>query len=238
MLYEHCFPDPHSLLPALLDFCVQALRDDLAAAPEVSCLLSGGNTPRSLYAQLAAADLPWQRITPAVVDERRVPIDDPASNEGLLRTIFRHNPVFLARLQGMAMAAYSADAAQADCEARYATLPLPWSLCLLGLGSDGHTASLFPQATGLREALQGQHLCQAITAHASRATGECRERLTLTVAGLRRARRLILYFTGPEKWQVYQTALRCHHGTEDTMRLPVAAVLQQTHAAVHIFYHP
>ena len=238
MLYEHCFSDPDTLLPALLDFCVQALREDLTTATAASCLLSGGTTPRSLYALLASADLPWHLITPALVDERRVPVTDQASNEGLLRTIFRHNPTFLARLQGMASHESSAIAAQRDCEARYAALPQPWSFCLLGLGSDGHTASLFPGASGLREALQGQHLCQAITAQPSTVTGNHTERLTLTLAGLRRARRLILYFTGAGKWQVYQTALRCHDKEDHRMQLPVAAVLQQTDAPVHIFYHP
>lgn len=234
MLHEHVFPDSAALLPALLQFCVETLRADLAAAPVVSCLLSGGTTPRRLYKHLAMADLPWQRIVPALVDERRVPVSDPASNEGLLRTIFAHNTDFLARLQGMYSPQDDARAAQAACEARYAALPLPWSFCLLGLGNDGHTASLFPEADGLLQGLEGRHLCQAITAQPSSVTGEHTERLSLTVSGLLRAQQLVLYFTGPEKWLVYQAALRCH--TVST--LPVSAVLQQHETPVHVFYHP
>lgn len=234
MLHEHVFSDPAALLPELLQFCLQALHEDLATAPEVSCLLSGGNTPRRLYEHLAVADLPWQRITPALVDERRVPVTDPASNEGMLRTIFKHNPQVLARLQGMQSAHTDTRAVQADCEARYAALPQPWSFCLLGMGNDGHTASLFPGAEGLLQGLTGEHLCQAITAQPSQVTGPHTERLTLTLAGLRRARRLVLYFTGKDKWQVYQDALHCHN----VSTLPVAAVLQQYATPIHVFYHP
>jgi len=234
MLDEQRFPDAATLLPALLDFCVEALRKDLSDAAEVSCLLSGGNTPRALYEHLSAAPLPWGRISPALVDERCVAPDHPASNEGLLRTIFRHNPAFLARLQGMVRPGMSPQEALLDCEQHYAALPQPWSFCLLGMGPDGHTASLFPEAMGLDAALTGSHLCQAIEARPSAVTGIHTQRLTLTLTGLQQARRLILFFTGEDKWQVYQAALHCH----DAAMLPVAAVLQQTCTPVHVFYHP
>lgn len=234
MLHEHLFPDETALLPALLAFCVQALQEDLAAAAEVSCLLSGGSTPRALYAQLSQAALPWERITPALVDERWVPVDDPASNEGMLRTMFRHNAQVLARLQGMKTAEANALEGQASCERRYRALPRPWSVVLLGLGRDGHTASLFPGAAGLGPALAGTDLCQAIHAVPSEVTGTHTERLSLTLAALCSARRLVLYFTGADKWQVYRTALHCH----DWATLPVAALLQQDRVPVHVFYHP
>jgi 6-phosphogluconolactonase len=234
MLHEHLFPDPATLLPALLEFCVQALREDLSGAAQATCLLSGGSTPRPLYERLATAPLPWDRIVPALVDERWVPPQDPASNEGLLRTIFRQTPGFADRLQGMYGSAADPAAGQAACEQHYAALPQPWSLCLLGMGNDGHTASLFPSAQGLQEALTGEHLCQAISAQASTVTGAHTQRMTLTLAALAQARRLVLFFNGHDKWQVYQAALRCH----DTAQLPVAAVLQLPDTPVHVFYHP
>lgn len=231
---EHLFPDQATLLPALLDFCVRALHEDLVEAAEVSCLLSGGNTPRPLYQQLGKARLPWERISPALVDERWVTVDDPASNEGMLRTIFRHNAPFLARLQGMKGQEASARDGQPACERRYAALPRPWSLALLGMGPDGHTASWFPAATGLDQALRGPQLCQAIAAPPSGVTGPHTERMTLTLPALQQARRLVLYFTGADKWQVYRNALHCHDWTS----LPVAALLQQDAIPVQVYYHP
>lgn len=234
MRTEHLFPDQDALFSALYTFCVEALLADLLTSAQVSCFLSGGNTPRPLYSRLAVAPLPWQRIHPALVDERWVPVSDPASNEGLLRDCFRNNPTFLDNLCGMKDSAVTAELAESACTARYAALPAPCSFSLLGLGNDGHTASLFPHAQGLAEALDCPAFCKAIKAEPSAVTGPNVERMSLTLSALLKSRRIILLFTGHEKWQVYQNALHSH----DKEALPVSAVLQQTATPVHVFHCP
>ena len=232
MRTEHLFPDQDALFTALYAFCVEALLGDLLTSAQVSCFLSGGNTPRPLYSRLAVAALPWQHIHPALADERWVAVSNPASNEGLLRDCFRDNQIFLDKLCGMKDAAEAAELAESACSARYAALPAPYSFSLLGLGADGHTASLFPHAEGLAAALESPAFCKAIKAQPSAVTGPNIERMTLTLASILKSRRIILLFTGHEKWQVYQDALHCH----DREALPASAVLQQTATPVHVFY--
>jgi 6-phosphogluconolactonase len=232
MLTEHHFNSKEDLFRDLLEFCVQALRSDLAESDAVSCFLSGGTTPAPLYEQLAQTDLPWQRIHPALVDERWVDTRGPDSNENLLRRCFNANPDFVANLVGMHVPGKSALQAEVTCNSRYATLPRPGSFCLLGMGLDGHVASLFPGATGLAEALSTTASCKAITARQSTVTGRHVERMSLTLSALLDCRRILLLFTGTDKWQVYQQALTC----KDAETFPVSAVLQQSTTPVHIFH--
>ncbi|HHX82076.1 MAG TPA: 6-phosphogluconolactonase [Pseudomonadaceae bacterium] len=234
MLHEHRFESAQALHEALYHHCCGALSRDLAQHERISILLSGGSTPLPLYRMLTTAALPWQRITPALVDERWVPTDDPASNEGKIRECFTDNPVLQRNLVGMFIPGSSAREAESQCNQRYAGLPQPASFCLLGIGSDGHTASLFPGAEGLATALDSVLPCQALQARPSPVTGPYLERMSLTLSGILATRQIILLFSGADKQRVYRQAL----SDANKLALPVAAVLQQTDVPIHVFYCP
>ena len=234
MKIEHLYQDKSTLFRALRDYCLQALRSDLLDHDEVTWFVSGGSTPVPLYRLLAQAPLPWNRVCTALVDERWVDTGHPASNEGMLRKTFDGNTALLQNLTGMMIPNHSAAGAEPQCNARYATMPPQHSLCLLGMGPDGHTASLFPGATGLREALSENKFCKAITAIPSEVTGAHIERMSLTLHAILSCKRVVLLFTGPAKWEVYEQALDCH----DSERLPVSAVLNQDAQSVDVFYSP
>lgn len=231
---EHLFSGRDAMYDALLSRCTDAIAQDLAAAKRVSLFLSGGNTPVPLYERLARAALPWDAVHPALVDERWVPPEHPDSNEGMLRKIFTDTGQFLQHLTGMYNGAGSALAAEMVCSEHYTQLPDPVSFCLLGMGGDGHTASLFPFAEGLREALETPAPCKAIRAQPSAVTGELTERMTLSLSGILRARRIFLLFTGEDKWRVYEQAL----ASRNPAGMPVAAVLQQDQRRIEVFYSP
>ncbi len=122
------------------------------------------------------------------------------------------------------------------CNQAYEQLPQPWTLCLLGMGSDGHTASLFPYAQGLEEALSAEAApaCVSIMAKPSEVTGDITERMSLSLAGILKAERIALIITGEEKRQVYQQAL----AGDDVAEMPVRAVLKQQNVPVDVYWAP
>jgi 6-phosphogluconolactonase len=252
MLTEHRCESLPALHQALLhwsqELLQRALRDELqdrlqdGLAPQdrqppqhqkpISVLLSGGNTPLPYYRELAQAVLPWDRIYLALVDERWVDRDDALSNERAIRAAFAANPAALQNFTGMKGAAGSATTGTEACNMRYSQLPWPPTLGVLGLGADGHTASLFPQAEGLEAALNAPQFCVPINARPTEVTGSCTERMTMSLEALLQSRHIALVFTGQQKWQVYQIA-RQH---EDT-RLPVSLVLQRA-KSLDVFWCP
>jgi len=202
-----------------------------AARGQAVLAVSGGRSPIPVFEALRALDLPWSQVTVTLVDERWVPDDHPDSNAGLVR---RH-----LLQEGAAAASFvpwydgSADpyAGQAHCEAALQALPLPFDVVLLGMGDDGHTASLFPDAPELAAAtdLTRDALCAAIMPPAAK-----QARLSLTRYALaRQSARLVLQWSGSAKREVFQRAVAA-----PTLALPVSLFLHQTSVPVDVWYAP
>jgi 6-phosphogluconolactonase len=152
--------------------------------------LAGGATPRPVYAALAAGGrLDWNRIDVFFGDERAVPPDDPASNYRMAReALLDPAGVPAARVHRMKAEEPDLERAAAD----YATeLPSALDLVVLGIGTDGHTASLFPGAPTLEERYR-------LVVPATGPT-EPRTRLTITPPVIQRARNVIVLATGTGK---------------------------------------
>jgi 6-phosphogluconolactonase len=233
MPIEHFFADRTALDVALAGRCLEIMQQGLLAHGDISILLSGGTSPLPLYRRLAAAPLPWTHIHPALVDERWVSPGHPASNESAIKTAFSSNPAALANFCGMYTADAPATEAAPGCSSRYSRLPAP-AFCLLGMGSDGHTASLFPQATGLAAAFASSRWCAAIAAHPSPVTGANTVRMTLTPWAILQAAHVLLLITGEEKRNVYARAL-AETSHEDC---PVSYFLHQQRRPVEVFWCP
>lgn len=121
-----------------------------------------------------------------------------------------------------------------ECNRRYTSLPSPYTLCILGMGADGHTASLFPNAQGLEAAINSSQYCSAITAIPSATTGKHLQRMTLTANAILNSKRIILLFTGEKKWATYQQA----KFTSSPNDLPLAIFLQQEKVDIDVYWAP
>lgn len=236
MIEEVFFDDRDSLFAALLQDCQQRLREAVALRGQASLLVSGGSTPQPLYQALAASDLPWQAITVALVDERWVSPDQAGSNEAFVRQQLLQSNAAAAQYIPSKNQHDTARAGIGECETAYQSLPRPFDLTILGMGPDAHTASLFPHAEGLDEAmdLNRHQLCAAIKARQSAVTGDLCERMTLSLYGLLQSRQLHLLITGEEKRAVYRSA----RASDNWRDKPISAVLQQPEVPVLVYWAP
>lgn len=166
--------------------------------------LAGGSTPRGLYACLAEAEFPWERIDWFWGDERRVPWDHPDSNYGMAwNTLLSKVAVDPGRV-------HPVETAFPDAPDRYETTlktvfgePCPrFDLILLGMGSDGHTASLFPGSAALEER---QRLVVA-----TQVPG-LGERITLTLPVLNHAASVMFLVSGRGKREALRAVLNPEH---------------------------
>jgi 6-phosphogluconolactonase len=188
------YPDREMMFLGLANIIAGQLADFLRREGRATFSVPGGTTPGPVFDTLSGVDLDWARVGVVLNDERWVPEDSPRSNTRLLRERL---------LVGRAAAAtliplYAATDTPEESLAALAEglVPhLPISVLLLGMGADMHTASLFPGADRLVEALSPQ--APPVMALRAEAAGE--PRITLTLPTLRTAMHVHLLITGPEK---------------------------------------
>ncbi len=142
---QHHYPDDGACDAALAAALADALQKSLAEKPRVTLALSGGRSPARVLPLLAAQPLDWQRVDVTLVDERRVPIDDADSNAGLVRQHFIEAGANAATLHPLWTGTLSVAAALDDTNHRLKAVQ-PADIAYLGMGPDGHIASLFPAA--------------------------------------------------------------------------------------------
>ncbi|MGY6276527.1 6-phosphogluconolactonase [Methylomonas sp. MgM2] len=236
MVKEFFFEQHHHLFTALAAECQDVLSEAISKYGVATLLVSGGNTPAPLYEALSKTELNWKKIKIALVDERWVSPDHSASNEALIKRTLLINNARAAEFIGMKTSARTAKSGQSETEENYRKLPQPFSLAIVGMGPDGHTASLFPHARGLTDALKPDYdqLTAAITAIQSSVTGPNTERITLTLSALLRTERIVILFTGEDKLAVFGAAQK--EGPVEDM--PIRALLHQDQVPVELYWAP
>jgi 6-phosphogluconolactonase len=230
-LRELRFADATAQTAALAADVIARLGAGLAAGREVSLAVPGGRSPVALFERLAQAPLAWQRVWVTLGDERWVDAGDAASNERLVREHLLRNAAGAARFVGLKNDARDPrSGAQASWSA-LGPVPRPFELVVLGMGEDGHFASLFPESPGSAVALDATQppACVAMVAPVPP-----RPRLSLNLAALLNARAVALLISGAAKWSVYERARQPGAVTE----LPVRALLQQQRVPVTVYWSP
>ena len=225
--HEH--RDEASWSAAIADSSADALRRDLATG-QARLLLSGGSTPAPAYRALANYGLDWARVRVALVDERWLPPGDADSNARLVQETVLQGRAAAAQLEPILIRDRGLDESVREAN-RHANAS---SVALLGMGPDGHTASLFPGARGLAEALASREDYVSVDAAGCAGAGNFPLRISLTPAGLARAHLRLLLVRGEAKRKLLERALA---GT-DTLELPVRALFTLPGAPLHIHWCP
>lgn len=216
----HTYHDRESLIAELVTQITSRLTAAIARNGQASLAVSGGSTPVPLFARLSTIDIPWQDIAVTLVDERWVATSDTDSNEHLVRTHLLQNRAAAAVFTGMKNPAKTASNGEAECTRDINKIHRPFDVLILGLGNDGHTASLFPGAEKLPQAteMNSGKICIGITPVTAP-----HERMTLTLPAILDSKKIFLHITGEAKKEVLEQALT--EGAAEEM--PIRFVLRQ-----------
>jgi 6-phosphogluconolactonase len=221
--------DQTALAKEAAERCSQIAQEAVARGGRFTIALSGGSTPKLLYSLLAAepysTSLPWRKTHVFWGDERAVPPGDHDSNFGMAKaTLLDRVPVPPERVHRMQAEGDDLDLAAREYEAKIASVfavpptgdPPSFDLILLGLGPDGHTASLFPHTEAVRERARW-----VVRNHVPKLNSD---RVTLTAPILNQASTVLFLVTGADKASAFQAVLE---GPADPERLP-AQLIQPT----------
>ena len=199
---------------AAADWIAAAIVETVAERGRCSLAFSGGQEPRPVYADLAHryADLPWDRVIACFGDERCVPMDHPESNYRMVNDLLLRT-VPIPAAQVLRMPGEEPDHAAA-ARAYEQVLPDPIDILLLGMGEDGHTASLFPHAPQLQE--------QERRVLPSESPAPPHARLTITPPVIASARRIAVLVTSGRKAEMLARAIE---GEYQPFAVPVQLAL-------------
>ena len=196
-----------------------------------SLVVSGGRSPVRLFEILRTQPLDWDRVCVALADERWVSPEDPGSNERLVRDFLLKDHAASARFLGLKNGAPTPDLGAVSAWETFARVPRPFDAVILGMGDDGHTASLFPRSPNLPNALNQAAAAACVGMWAPVAP---HPRLSLNLSALLDSRRVVVLIAGESKWRTYAAA--CSPGPVEDM--PIRAVLRQARTPVDVMWSP
>ena len=226
---EHIFETREEASIAAAERIRDAIAHRLELQKAATLVVSGGTTPARCFEELAHLDIEWGRVNVVASDDRWVPADHDDSNEALIRRSLLINGASMAGLLPFFKADTPIEVRCEELDKEIRFIPFPFACSLLGMGADGHFASLFPDADNLQEGLnlESQKLCLPVHTEASPYA-----RVSLTLAALSRSDEIVLLFFGDEKRKVFEKAIA------GNARYPVTRLLRQKRAPVHTYWAP
>ncbi|MBN1378061.1 MAG: 6-phosphogluconolactonase [Gammaproteobacteria bacterium] len=229
------FSDRQSMVEQLTAAITVQMQKAISERNRASLVVSGGETPKSLFTQLSRQRLEWDKVTITLADERWTDTSSVQSNEYLVRSTLLVNEAAEACFIGLKSDHDSATTAEKDCENALRAIESPFDVVLLGMGDDGHTASLFPGANRLSEALDMRSDLRVLAITPEPLPKQAPfERMSMTLPCLLNSRWMVLLIAGNDKLSVYNSAL----AGNDILKMPVRAVLQQSVTPVSSYWAP
>lgn len=221
MMQRNVYPDIECLSHAFAGYAAAILKNTLTRKSQATLVVPGGNTPRYYLPALAHSKLPWHHITVTLSDERWIDADHEQSNERLIKQhLMAHLPANNPFV-GLKTRHDTPFAAIDEIHQRLDHL-LPLSLTVLGLGEDGHIASLFP---GMNPDLLSTHHCVAVAPPIAPSP-----RISLSLAMLARSEHIALVVTGKAKRRLLDRL-----SEHPDPGLPITWLLQRTKATITVF---
>lgn len=213
---------------ALANKVAEILTNSVALKGRASIAVSGGSTPKGFFKALSQKDLPWSEITVTLADERWVGIESDASNTRLVHENLLQNKAVNAKFfhlkQGEELTADTLD----DLNLAAASSLLPLDVLILGMGEDGHTASLFPCSDEIDQALSAtaKPLLKVVPKTAPH------DRITFSFAHLKTSKNVFLHISGASKQTVLKQALK-----ESNIReMPIRAFLNDPEINTNVYW--
>lgn len=223
----HDFVSPALLAEALAGKVAEQLRAAIEQRGVASLVVSGGRSPVMFFQCLARQSLEWSRVAISLADERWVPVEHVDSNAGLLKRYLLVGPVAKANFIGLYQTTATQEEAALKADEALAELP-EIDVLVLGMGDDGHTASLFPDSPGLDAALRLDNPRRCLPMLAPSVP---HQRLSMSRALLATARFPVLSIQGAGKLATLRTAL----AGDVIADMPVRAFL---HSPLDIYWCP
>lgn len=231
-IHFHHAESAETLALDLAGFVAQRLREGLASRGQALLVVSGGSTPVPFFKALSGIALDWSRVWVTLADERWVPPDHADSNERLVREGLLQGAAARAHFLPLFNGAVSPEAAQVAVDEALARLPWPADVVVLGMGGDGHTASLFPHAPELADALAEGEGPRCLPVAVPAAPNVPVPRLSLTRRALLDTRYLVVHVTGASKLALIEQAML--EGPIE--QWPIRLALRQSQVPCEVFH--
>ncbi len=198
---DRTFDSREAASTALANHIAGSIRIAIEGSGNALLVVSGGTSPLATFQALRQKPLPWRKVTLIPSDERLVPVDHKDSNEGMIRRELMQEGAVEATFFSLAGEGLPDDERLSQLNSQLGSLRKPLDIVVLGLGDDGHTASLFPNSPDIDIALRSSDNC--IIQHPPHLD---KARLSLTPSFLLDAKEIILLFFGDQKRTVYDRA--------------------------------
>jgi 6-phosphogluconolactonase len=211
------------------DRIAKILANAIDAKGKASLVVSGGRTPLPFFKQLSQADIDWSKVSITLADERWVDKSHEASNTALVLNNLLQNKAADATFVELKTKETSAFGAEPSVAENLKALSFPIDALILGMGEDGHTASLFPCSEQIVQGLESNEVCIAV-----QPTTAPHERMSLTLKSLLNSEQIFVHSVGESKKVIIDKAL----AGDDVLEMPIRAILKQDSTPVDIIWAP
>lgn len=221
------FDNAEQLVSQLASKIADLLQNAIDLRGRASLVVSGGSTPLPLFRALANVGIEWSSVSVTLADERWLPADDAESNERLVREHLIQGKAASAHFCGLVTPDATPQQGVTLATERLAHMPQPFDVVILGMGNDGHTASLFPCSAELKEGLETDALLVA-----TKPTKAPHARISLSLKAILNSKQIFLHLNGAEKRDVLEQA----YSSRDVYQMPIRAVLDQQRTPIDVYW--